>query len=151
MTVTVTSFREALPAFASLSDFPDPLVTFWLNIANLRHNAERWGDLLDFGVQLFTAHNLSLDLNARKAAASGQGAGQVVGALSSISAKGVSWTRDTGISANPGDGHWNLTIYGQQWIEMAKMMGAGGLYSGVPSPDELTTGQAWPGPFPNLW
>lgn len=152
MTVTNTSFREAFPAFASPTDYPEALVTFWLNVAGFRHNAERWLDLLDTGIQLFMAHNLALDLNARKAAAAGQGAGQIVGALSSVSAKDVSWTRDVNMAVNPKDGHWNLTTYGMQWKEMARMMGAGGIQVGVPAVDDLIQGQsAWPGPFPSPW
>lgn len=150
MTVTVASFRAAFPAFKDEALYLTPQVDFWLAIALKRHNAERWGDLLDFGVQLFTAHNLALEYNATRAQAAGQGAGAVMGALTSVSADGVGWTRDAGAAMNPKDGHWNLTSYGIRWLDMARMMGAGGLLVGMPSENERRGG-AWPGPFPAVW
>lgn len=149
MTVTVASFRAAFPAFASETSYSGPEIEFWLAFALLRHNAERWGNLLDMGCMLFVAHNLSLESNARRAEAAGQGAGSVVGVLTSITADGVGWTRQAP-ATDPNEGHWGLTSYGKRWKEMAKMMGAGGLMVGTPSPDEARGG-AWPGPFPAVW
>lgn len=150
MAVTAASFRAAFPAFASLTDYSSPEVEFWLTFALLRHNAERWGNLIDMGVMFFTAHNLALEYNARLAQKSGQGAGAVVGALTSITADKVGWSR-TPPATNPADGHWDLTTYGKRWKEMARMAGAGGVYSGTPSPDEVHPASGWPGPFPNVF
>lgn len=147
MTVTVASFREAFPAFADPAAYTEGEVTFWIAFALLQHNADRWGNMLDGGVQLFVAHNLSLEYNARLAAKSGQGAGAVVGALTSVTADKVSWTR-AAPDTNPADGHWDLTSYGKRWKQLARMMGAGGIQIGVPSADELRGYGAWPGPYP---
>lgn len=152
MTVTVASFRGAFPAFADPAKYTEPEVTFWLGFAALRHNPDRWGDLLDLGVQLFVAHNLALEYNARLSQKAGQGAGAVVGALTSVTADKVSWTRDSAPATNPSDGHWNLTSYGMRWKEMVRLVGAGGLQIGVPSPEEERGAYgAWPGPFPSPW
>lgn len=145
MTVTVQSFRVAFPVFNDPAKFSDPEIQFWLNFAALRHNAARWLDMLDFGYQLFVAHNLSLQYNAREAQKAGQGAGTIQGVLTSVSAKGVSWTREAP-PTNPNDSHWGLTIYGTQWRELARMMGAGGLQIGVPSPEDMRNTGAWQGP-----
>lgn len=151
MTVTAASFRVAFPAFADQAKYTTPEIDFWIAFALMRHNAERWGEMLDTGVMLFIAHNLALEFNAKAAQASGQGAGAVVGALTSVTADKVSWTRDTAPATNPADGHWNLTSYGMRWKELAGMMGAGGVHLGTPSPKELRGGGAWPGPFPAVW
>lgn len=151
MTVTAASFRQAFPAFADIAKFTDPEITFWISFAGMRHNTERWGEMLDNGVMLFVAHNLSLEYNSRSAAAAGQGVGQLQGVLTSVSAKGVSWAR-TPPPTRIEDGHWALTVYGVRWRELARMMGAGGIQIGLPSPDDLAGGQgAWPGPYPSPW
>lgn len=151
MTVTATSFRAAFPAFKDPATYTDPEIAFWIAFALLRHNTERWGDLLDMGVQLFVAHNLSLEYNALAAQTSGQGAGAVVGILTSVNADGVSWARSAP-QTRVDDGHWALTSYGMRWREMARMMGAGGLQIGVPSPNDLAPGSAWPGVgYPPAW
>lgn len=151
MTVTVASFRGNFPAFKNEADFPSPSIQFWLDFALLRHAADRWGNMLDMGIQLFAAHNLSLEYNAQRAQASGQGAGAVVGALTSIRADKVGWTRDSAPAMNPEDGQWNLTSYGMRWKDMVRLVGAGGFYLGTPSPDEMRSTGAWPGPFPSPW
>lgn len=150
MTVTAASFRGAFPAFKNESDYSTPEVEFWLAFALLRHNETRWGNLIDMGVMLFTAHNLSLEYNARRAQTAGQGAGAVIGALTSVTADKVSWTRQAP-QTDPKDGHWDLTSYGKRWREMCRAVGAGGLYIGTPSEEDLRHGGAWPGPFPSPW
>lgn len=150
MTVTVAAFRAAFPSFANVADYSDPEIAFWTAFALLRHNAERWGQTLDMGVMLFVAHNLALEFNARTSAKAGQGAGSVVGVLTSVTADKVSWTR-AAPATNPEDDHWGLTIYGKRWKELSRMMGAGGIYVGTPSDDEMRGGGAWPGPFPAVW
>ena len=43
MSVTAASFRSSYPAFASLSAYPDPVITFWLAIAALILNVNASG------------------------------------------------------------------------------------------------------------
>lgn len=145
MTVTVESFRVAFPAFKDPAKFSDGEVQFWLDFAAMRHNPARWLTMLDNGVMLFVAHNLSLEYNSRQAQQAGQGVGMLQGVLTSVTAKGVSWTREAP-PTNSQDSHWGLTSYGIRWRELARMMGAGGLQIGVPSPDEARDTGAWPGP-----
>lgn len=149
MTVTASSFRAAFTAFSSTTAYSDAEIEFWIAFALLQHNAVRWGNSLDMGVMLFIAHNLALEANAKKAQASGQGAGAIVGTLTSITADKVSWTRAPA-PTNPADGHWGLTSYGLRWKQLARMFGSGGIQVGVPSPDDVNAGQgAWAGPFPS--
>jgi len=143
---TVADFRGAFPAFNDAAKFPDLQIQFYLTLGVKLHNVDRWGDLLDFGVMLWTAHNVSLDYESRKQAQVGQSPGTIRGAVTGMSADGVSWQRDASGAMNPGAGHWNLTQYGVRWRDLAMMMGAGPVQVGVPSEVELALSDwPWPG------
>jgi len=152
MTVTAATFRVNFPAFASTTTFPDSEIDFWISLGVLLHDAGRWGNLLDFGIQLFVAHNLSLEASGATASAGGQAPGQVQGPLTSATVDKVSYSRDPGAAMDPANGHWNLTTYGLRWVRLMRMIGAGPLQVGVPEFDRGLTGGAWPGviyPFAN--
>jgi hypothetical protein len=146
MTVTAASFRGSFPEFTSIQTYPAQEVQFWVDLAAKLHNAARWGDTLDFGVQLFVAHNLSLQFNANAAAKTGGNPGAVIGTVTSGSVDKVSYSRDASTAMDPKNGHWNLSSYGLRWIRLSRMMGAGPVYVGAPSVDEQSQ-QAWPGPY----
>ncbi len=141
MTVTVASFRAALPAFADQSTYPDPVVQFWLDLAVKRHNPDRWGDLLDFGIQLYIAHELSVDQASGSAVP-----GQIAGNITSKSVGGVSYSRDVSSATEPDGGYMNLSTYGLRWKQMVKLVGAGPLQVGTPNPGDTVYNQAWAGP-----
>lgn len=146
MTVTAASFRANFPAFASTTTFPDTEVNFWIALGVLLHDAGRWGNLLDFGIQLFVAHNLSLEAGSNAASAGGQTPGQIQGPLSSATVDKVSYSRDPGAAMDPANGHWNLTTYGLRYIRLVRMIGAGPLQVGVPLYDSSQPdGLGWPG------
>lgn len=131
MTVTASSFREHFTAFASETDFPTPLVEYWLAIAVKLVNADRWGDLTDMGVELFAAHNLVLDRRANEEGAAGGSPGMSTGVASSKSVDKVSVSYDTSTGVEEGAGHWNLTIYGTRFVRFSRMMGAGPVQVGT--------------------
>jgi hypothetical protein len=146
MTVTVASFRVAFPTFADLATYPTPQVQFWLDLGTNLHNAERWGTLLDPGLQLYIAHQLSIEYQSQKAAKSGQGPGQIAGAITGASVGKVSYSRDATSALNPLDGHWNLSSYGLRWKQLSGLVGAGPIQVGAPSAGEMTAAYGWPGP-----
>lgn len=125
--MTPAAFRTAFPEFASETAYPDSLVTFWLTVAGKMVSATRWGDLLDQGIQLFTAHNLVLERQAAKSAATGAVPGGASGPVNSKTVDKVSVSYDTAAAMEPNAGHWNLTTYGQRYIRLANMFGSGGL------------------------
>ncbi len=146
MTVTVATFRANFPEFASDTTYPDTEVEFWLGLALLLHDAGRWGNLLDYGVQLFIAHNLSLQAQSAAASGGGQAPGQIQGPLTSASVDKVSYSRDPGAAMDPANGHWNLSTYGLRYIRLVRMIGAGPLQVGVPLYDSSQpSGLGWPG------
>lgn len=126
----VALFRSQFPEFAEETAFPDAQVSFWLTIATTRLNATRWGALLDAGLALYMAHNLSLARQNAKAAAFGGVIGQNTGPMASKTVDKVSATYDTKASTNEGDGHYNLTDYGTRFMELVRLAGMGGLQLG---------------------
>lgn len=124
MSVSVQDFREAFPAFG---DAADARVGFWLKLASKQLNAARWGDLLPEGTCLFVAHNLELEREAAKVGASAAAAGPVVSESQAVGGVSLSESRaGTAATGNLGAGHYNLTIYGQQYWQLAQIVGMGG-------------------------
>jgi len=123
-------FRIDFPEFSygSPLDYPDSQVDFWYDLAGSQMNVDRWGDFLLQGQELYVAHNLSLSKARQQAALAGQVPGQVTGVLSSQSAGGVSASLDTSSTAETEAGNYNLTVYGRQFIRLARIVGSGGLY-----------------------
>ena len=145
--MTPSDFRATFPEFADASAYPDTQVAFYIALGGKLHAADRWGDLLDYGVSLFVAHELTLGAEAARQAKAKQTPGQVRGAVTSMSADGVSWSRE-GVSSvsDPSNGHWNLSTYGLRWKEMANLVGAGPVYVGAPTALELQLSDwPWPG------
>lgn len=125
----VAAFREAFPSFTEALH-PDVRVAFWLRAAALRLSSDRWGDMLDDGTALFVAHQLTLEAEANKATDGTGGADAARGPLASESktvgpvseAKAYSGAA----TAKADAGHWNATIYGQQFHNLVQLIGAGG-------------------------
>lgn len=146
MAVTREAFRAAFPAYRSALAFPDAQVDFYLALAQRLHAPDRWGDLLDYGIMLWIAHAMSMDAGAGV----GGAPGALRGTVTSMSADGVSWSRDIGTATDATAGHWNLSVWGIRWRDLFKMVGAGPLQVGAPSVYDAwlsgPTTWAWPGP-----
>lgn len=130
MTVSPASFRADFPEFSSVTTYPDTSIQFWIGVAALRLDPQVWAEMLDFGTELFVAHNVILSARAA-AAAAGPGAaaatGQATGPLASKSAGGLSASYDTAAAAVKDAGPFNLTTYGQQFAQLMAAFGAGGI------------------------
>jgi hypothetical protein len=123
-----SEFRTNFPEFTSTTNYTSAQIEFWRSIAELRLNEERWGDLLTHGMQLFVAHNLSLAYQESKNAAKGAAAGQSASGLKNNKSVGnVSVGYDTSSVAIKDAGNYNLTTYGRNFIELANLVGIGGL------------------------
>lgn len=129
----VAAFREAFPQF-SPDLVPDGRVAFHLRVAGKLLPAARWGDLLEEGQGLYTAHQITLELEADKDAAGTGGinaaAGPVTSETKTVGGLSHSTTR-TGAAAQgnalAGAGQYNLTTYGQQFWALVQIVGAGGM------------------------
>jgi len=123
----IATFRQDFSEFSSAVNFPNADVTFWLTLGQKLLNECRWADLLDTGLELFIAHNLALERGAKKSAANGAVPGMSTGPVAAKAVDKVSVNYDTTAAMEADAGHWNLTIYGTRFIQLARMVGAGGL------------------------
>lgn len=112
--MNIPQFRIDFPEFADVVRFPDATISFWSAIGEQQISADRFGGLYVQAVELFTAHNIKI--------VSQKNSG---GALASKTVGSVSYSYDTASSMTPGAGHWNQTTYGRQYIQLARMIGAG--------------------------
>lgn len=148
--------RADYPEFGDTNAFPESSLTYWINLATSYINPARWLDQTGIGIELFAAHNLTLEARAMADTVRGGAPGQSKGVISSVSADGVSVSYDTASALDPKAEHWNLTIYGTRFWNLMKIAGAGpiqvgtaGFLSGtVPG---LSFGGPWPGPLPWPW
>lgn len=128
----VAGFREAFPQFTE-DAAPDARVRFFLALAERLLPPERWGDLLDDGISLYAAHNLTLEAEIKKdktgAGAISAAAGPVTGESKTVGSMSKSVTRAG--AAGQGTsllnaGSYNSTVYGQQFWQLVQIVGAGG-------------------------
>lgn len=145
--VTPTLFVTNFPAFADTENYPTPVVQFYIEIAYRLLNVYRWGSLYNFGIQLFVAHNLYLERLAQAQADTNAPAGGATGPVASKGAGPLSISWDTSSAAEENAGHYNDSTYGQRFIRLARLLGAGGLQLGVGAAPPLS-GPAWSGPPP---
>lgn len=147
--VTAAQLRTNFPEFASAVNYPDGLINFWLGLAYKLLPAARWFDVLDEGVQLYVAHNIVLEYQAAVAAHNGAPPGTATGPVTSKSVDKVSVGYSVGETSEDGAGNWNYTTYGQRFIRLARMMGAGPVQLGIGYGPGYGQGNvAWAGPWP---
>jgi hypothetical protein len=125
--VDVSQFRQSFPEFSDQNTYSDALIEFWMTVAVSFANPDRWGPLTDIGIALVTAHHLALTVRDQKTASIGAVPGQVTGPQSSKAVDKVSASYDTGAVAIKDGGFWNATMYGIRYLNLAQMMGTGGM------------------------
>jgi hypothetical protein len=125
MTVTAASFIIDFPEFSNSTTYPTQTITNNIALAQNFVNANRWGALADYGVELWVAHKLSLSAIESSLASAGT-PGAASGPVTAKSVGGVSKSMDVNLSATEGGGTYNLTSYGQEYLTYAMMFGAGG-------------------------
>ena len=128
---TVDQFRADFPEFADDTKYPDSQVSFWLAFAYQMLNPNRWMQILDIGAELFTAHNLVLEVTAVAQAQNGAPPGTVVGPVNARAVDGVSVSYDTASGVEMDAGHWNMSSFGTRFIRICRMMGAGPIQVGI--------------------
>jgi len=101
----------------------------------------------DIGMELIIGHFLARAA-MRALTVAGGGIPLAKGVMSAESAGPGSVNYDTNAAIEEGAGHWNETDYGREYVQMARLIGAGPTQvSPAPDPNPLN-GQAWPGPWP---
>ena len=128
MSFSVATFRVNFPEFANEVNYPDSIINFWEGIADKRLNVLKWGELLDEGLQLYTAHHLVLATMNISDVSLGGDPGKGTGVVSSQSVGGVSVSIDTGVSQEQDAGYWNETVYGKMFYRLMRTIAAGGAF-----------------------
>ena len=153
---TVPLFRQDFPEFGDSQVYEDFPVGLWLDVGALMINKVRWPttagavtgrSVWQVGIELFAAHNLSLERMNIKAAVRGAPPGWSRGSVASEGAGSVSVAYDTASGIEMDAGHWNLTNFGLRWLNMARMMGVGPMQvNGRMHSGLMANGPAWFGP-----
>ena len=124
--MTAAQFRANYKEFSDTNLYPDSAVNYWLAIASLLLNPNRWDtNMILLGVALYVAHNLVIEIKAQSAALKGGWPGMSRGAISAESAGQVSINFDSTLTLEEDAGHFALTEYGNRFIRLARMFGAG--------------------------
>ena len=128
----IAAFRASFPQFTA-ELVPDARVQLHLTVGKLLP-ATRWDDLLEQGLGLYVAHQLTLELEALKAQDGTGGidaaAGPVTAETKTVGSMSHAVTRAGASgqgSALVNAGQYNLTVYGQQLWQLMQIVGAGGL------------------------
>lgn len=122
-----SSFRESMPMFADVSLYPSAQFNFYLNMGKKLLPESCWDDLLDEGLTFYVAHYLTLYERSMLANDVGGDVGKVVGNETSKSVDSVSKSMDVSSVSLTDAGHWNQTTFGIQFLQLARMIGAGGI------------------------
>lgn len=123
--MTPAEFRVNLPEFSDSSRYPDSQISRWLAAGGSLLSVDAWGELLDYGLELWTAHHLALWRRNADTAAAGGAVGQGSGVVASKSVGDVSVSYDTGSGTLDGMADLNLTSYGVQFARLARQIGMG--------------------------
>lgn len=123
--VNVDVFRTNFPEFSDTTIYPSSLITLWLAVAQKQVRECVWRNQVDLGVQLYTAHEITIAAQNQKAAAVGGVPGTSGGIANSKTVGGVSVGYDSTTQSENGAGWWNRTTYGQQFFRLAMIFGAG--------------------------
>lgn len=136
---TLAMFQADHPEFFSGADPPAPLLPenmlqIFINQANTSVLPSRWSDMWELAAGLYVAHFASLYLKTYNPGQSS--ANQTVmsatptGLVSSAKMGDTSLNFDnTAITEGTKEwGAWNSTVYGQQLVTYARLIGMGGMY-----------------------
>jgi len=125
--VTAAQIRTDFVEFASVPNYPNATIDFWLVVAGKLLRADVWQDMLDQATELFVCHQLTVARRNVAAAAGGGIPGQGVGVLTSKAVDKVSAGYDVSNISLTNGAYWNLSTYGIQFLQLARLFGAGGV------------------------
>lgn len=134
MLFTKVQFRKDFPEFTDTMKYPDAMLDFWGVVAEQQVNACVWKKLTLQGIELYVAHEITIAAQSVAAANIGGTPGQAPGIANSKTVGSVSVGYDASTTTEKDAGWWNKTTYGQQFIRLARIFGAGGFILGARGP-----------------
>lgn len=125
----IVAFRQGFPEFSDTTCFPSSQINFQSTIATELMNQCAWRDqtMLNYAIQLYVAHTLTLASQNQKIVAAGGTPGTFGGIANSKTVGGVSVGYDSASTSEQGAGWYNLTNYGKQLYHLIKLFGAGAI------------------------
>lgn len=130
----IAQFRLDFPEFASTTVYTNSMCAYWSTLAEKLHSEDRFGAVYNNILELYTAHCLTIQARDISVAAKGGFPEGQAGAISSKKVGDVSVNYDTEWSFENNGGWFNATIYGRQYLQLAKMYGKGGMMAGFGLP-----------------
>lgn len=124
-TFDVQAFREAYPEFNDTAKYPDAMISSWAALAQAMVNPCRWRSQTALGVNLYVAHEITLQSQQAQAANAGGSPAGPSGVVNSKTVGSVTVAYDTASAVEKDAGWWNLTLYGRQFIRLARIFGSG--------------------------
>jgi len=137
------TFRLHFPPFADTTLYPDPQVQFFIDMATVMCDPRVWCQMRQMGVELITAHFLTLQAWNARGAAGGGVPGMATGIASSKSVSRVSVSYDQTMGSMEGWGPWNYTMYGRQYAWWAQLVGTGGYETLAVGVSDSLNGLVW--------
>lgn len=123
MAFDIAAFRAAFPEFTSTTTYPDSQITFWAELAEMQVRPCVWKNAVTKGQYLYVAHEITLAAQDVKIGAVGGVPGTFGGIANNKTVGGATIGYDTTSTAEKNAGWWNLTIYGKQFIRLARIFG----------------------------
>lgn len=125
-----TDYQE----FGNAVTYPASMINYWLSVATLMIDPNKWARLTGVGIELFTAHNLVLEAQALATVSVGGLPGLEKGPISSEGVGSVNVSYDVQAGINKDAAHWNLTVYGTRFYKLMRIFGAGPVHLGTGQP-----------------
>lgn len=121
----IAQFRLDFPEFADTTAYPNSQIQFWATVAEKQVVQCVWDNMYETGVKLYVAHELVIARQNALTAANGGVPGQSGGIANSKTVGSVSVAYDANTQTEKDAGWWNRSTYGQQFIRLARLFGAG--------------------------
>lgn len=128
---TLDTFLEMYPQFCDVNEI---VIEAWLNVALSSISYERWSSYWTLGVGLYVAHFLTIysqsvagNVDDPTMARIENGLSKGIATSKSVSDMSVSYDFSAGASEADGWGTFKQTVYGQQFVQFAKLVSMGGM------------------------
>lgn len=121
----VAQFRLDFPEFADDDVYTDGMCEFWSGLGEQMNSLDVFGSVYNKLIELFTAHNISIQAkNIAVTDVGGVPTGDG-GALSTKTVGSITMEYDTASSSVLDAGDFNLTSYGRQYVMIRNMFSCG--------------------------
>lgn len=127
MNFVVADFRATFPEFTDTERYPDFLIAGWGIVATKQVCPRIWKNETQLGINLYVAHEITLEAQSIAAAKVGGIPGQQAGQANTKTVGSVTVGYDSVSASEKDAGFWNLTTYGKQFIRLARIYGARGV------------------------